>query len=115
MDVRQNMWLQQDGAPPHYSQIVRRYLDINFPNRWIGRGGPIRWPPRSPDLTKLDFLWGFIKAHVYREPPTTKADMMERIRYAFQLVHQAMLHNVGQSFKNEYKFVQKNEVVISNI
>lgn len=25
--------------------------------------------------------------------------MMERIRYAFQLVHQAMLHNVGQSFK----------------
>ena len=22
---------------------------------WIGRGGTIAWPPRSPDLTPLDF------------------------------------------------------------
>ncbi|KAJ8891777.1 hypothetical protein PR048_004330 [Dryococelus australis] len=27
--------------------------------RWIGRGGPARWPPRSPGLTPPDsFLWG---------------------------------------------------------
>jgi hypothetical protein len=25
---------------------------------WIGRGGPIAWPPRSPDLTHLDFFCG---------------------------------------------------------
>jgi hypothetical protein len=26
--------------------------------RWISRGGPITWPPRSPDLTQLIFfLW----------------------------------------------------------
>jgi hypothetical protein len=35
--------------------------------RWIGRGGPIAWPPRSPDLTPLDiFLWGYVKNTVYQ-------------------------------------------------
>jgi hypothetical protein len=26
--------------------------------RWITRGGPNAWPPRSPDLTPLDFSCG---------------------------------------------------------
>jgi hypothetical protein len=35
--------------------------------RWVGRGGPIAWPPRSPDLTPLDFLlWGYVKNIVYQ-------------------------------------------------
>jgi hypothetical protein len=27
-------------------------------DHWIGRGGPIPWPPHSPDLTPLDFSSG---------------------------------------------------------
>lgn len=34
--------LQQDGAPPHFARDVRQYLDHQFPQRWIGSGGPIR-------------------------------------------------------------------------
>jgi len=50
---------QQYGAPPHWGWDVRRFLVATFPNRWIGRDGPIPWPPRSPDITPLDFiLWG---------------------------------------------------------
>ncbi|CAH0560489.1 unnamed protein product [Brassicogethes aeneus] len=50
---------QQDGAPAHFSRDVRAYLDGIFPNQWIGRNGPSRWPARSPDLTIPDFfLWG---------------------------------------------------------
>ncbi|CAF3327057.1 unnamed protein product [Rotaria socialis] len=50
---------QQDGASPHFSIDVRRCLNDHFPGRWIGRGGSIRWAPRSPDLTPLAFfLWG---------------------------------------------------------
>src|SRR5258705_2016186 len=45
---------QQDGAPAHYARIVRDYLDGKFPGRWIGRGSPCSWPPRSPDLTTCD-------------------------------------------------------------
>ncbi|OXU32204.1 hypothetical protein TSAR_007998 [Trichomalopsis sarcophagae] len=48
-------------------------------NRWIGRGGPIAWPPRLPDLTPLDFyLWGYLKDTVYSERPTTANDMRMR-------------------------------------
>jgi hypothetical protein len=28
---------------------------LNFPRRWIGRGGPIAWPPHFADLSPLDF------------------------------------------------------------
>ena len=50
---------QQDGAPPHWVSDVRRFLDATFLNRWIGRDGPTPWPPRSPDITPLEFvLWG---------------------------------------------------------
>ena len=47
---------QQDGAPPHWGLIIRDFLNETFPNRWIGRNGPTPWPPRSPDITPLDFF-----------------------------------------------------------
>ncbi|GBN59822.1 hypothetical protein AVEN_224639-1 [Araneus ventricosus] len=59
---------QQDGTPPHYGNIVRELLDSTFPQRWIGRGAVMAWPPRSPDITPLHFyLWGYVKQHVYSE------------------------------------------------
>ena len=59
--------LVQDGAPAHWSVRVRNLLDVVFPNRWIGRdSGFICWPPRSPDLTPMDFyVWSDIKRVVY--------------------------------------------------
>ncbi|GBM42058.1 hypothetical protein AVEN_30410-1 [Araneus ventricosus] len=59
---------QQDGAPPHYGNIVREFLDTTLPQRWIGRGAVMAWPPRSADITPLDFyLRGYVKHHVYSE------------------------------------------------
>ncbi|GFT14987.1 uncharacterized protein TNCV_4315751 [Trichonephila clavipes] len=49
---------QQDGAPAHFSISVRNHLDATCGERWIGRGGPVHWPPRSPDLSCLRFLLG---------------------------------------------------------
>ena len=32
---------------------------------WIGRGGTIAWPPRSPELTPLEFtVWGYVNGKV---------------------------------------------------
>ena len=42
---RQNFFFQQDGAPPHFAISARNYLDQTFPGRWIGRRGPVEWPP----------------------------------------------------------------------
>ena len=47
---------QQDGAPPHYNSDVRPFLDEVLPNKWIARRGFVEYPPRSPDLTPLDFF-----------------------------------------------------------
>lgn len=55
---RVQMWFMHDGAPPHYSNLVRDHLTERFGDRWIGRGGPVLWPPRSPDLNPLDFFLG---------------------------------------------------------
>ena len=64
---RQNLWIQLDGCPVHYARPVRQWLNDHYPQRWIGRGGPIPWPQRSPDITPLDFyLWGIVKEIVYQ-------------------------------------------------
>ena len=51
------MYFQHDWAPSHYTRHVMQHLNDTFHNRWIGRGSTINWPPRSPDLTPLDFLF----------------------------------------------------------
>jgi len=87
LQTRGRMWLQQDGCPAHYSLVARRAANQLFPNRWIGRGGHVEWPARSPDLTPMDFFfWGRLKDIVYVQRPTTKNDMMQRIRDACQLI-----------------------------
>jgi len=36
-----------------------RNLTTTYNDYWIGQGGPMAWPPRSPDLIPMDFfLWG---------------------------------------------------------
>ncbi|KAJ8960170.1 hypothetical protein NQ318_003892 [Aromia moschata] len=66
---RTRMFFQQDGCPAHHAVTVRNWLNSKFNEHWIGRDGPILWPPRSPDLTILDFyLWERLKQIVYREP-----------------------------------------------
>ena len=57
----------QDKAPPHWAKSVRNFLNEVFPMRWMGRGSPNHpWPPRSPDLTPMDFFyWGYLNSRVY--------------------------------------------------
>lgn len=75
-----NMWFQHDGAPAHRANRVTQWLNLNFPRKWIGQGGPNPWPPRSPDLTPCDFyLWGHLKQLVYAENITDRQQLRQRI------------------------------------
>jgi len=51
-----------------------------FSNRWSGRGGPVAWPPRSPDLTPYNYyLWGHMKTLVYDTKVESRAALRGRI------------------------------------
>jgi hypothetical protein len=83
---RDNIVYQHDGAPAHFSLLPRRWLDVNFEGRWIGRGGPIVWPPRSPDMNPLDYcLWGHWKTCIYRNRPNTVEEVTGRLHEATAL------------------------------
>jgi hypothetical protein len=89
---------QHDGAPPHYLEEVREYLNTRFSVRWSGRAAPIAWRPRSPDLTPLDFfLWGFVKGRVFVSPiPTNVAGLRTLITAAVAELTPEMLRSVWQ-------------------
>lgn len=102
--TRAQMWFQHDGAPAHFAAEVRNYLNEYFRNRWIGRGGPVPWPPRSPDLTPLDFsLWGYVKDLVYATPPTTAENMCMRIVRVFREIPEQMMRNIQASYENRLR------------
>ncbi|GFT35147.1 putative DD41D transposase [Trichonephila clavipes] len=61
----QELWFQQDGATCHTSRATIDLLKDTFGDRLFSRFGPVNWPPRSCDLTPLDyFLWGYVKSLV---------------------------------------------------
>ncbi|CAK9796229.1 hypothetical protein ANTPLA_LOCUS701 [Anthophora plagiata] len=106
---RQNLWFQQDGAPPHYAIAVRNWLNINFENKWIGRGGPIAWSSRSPNLSPCDFfLWGYLKQIVFQTPVENVNDLRTRITIACRSISEEMLKSV------EKQFLKRLQLCISN-
>ncbi|KAF2889897.1 hypothetical protein ILUMI_16276 [Ignelater luminosus] len=58
LQSRLNMRFQQDGCPAHTSRVARTQSDTRFTNKAIEKYDPINFPPRSPDLTVLDFICG---------------------------------------------------------
>ncbi|GFT12549.1 uncharacterized protein TNCV_5093471 [Trichonephila clavipes] len=69
----QELWFQQDhGASCHTARATIDLLKDTFGDRLISRFGPVNWPPRSCDLTPLNyFLWGYVKSLVYADKPQT--------------------------------------------
>lgn len=55
---KDNIWFQQDGAPPHTADATISYLSSQFPDKLISKKGAVNWPARSPDLTNMDFFSG---------------------------------------------------------
>lgn len=56
-------FFQQDGAPPHSTELNLKLLKDNFGSKVIARRFPelfgegFAWPPYSPDLSPLDFFF----------------------------------------------------------
>ncbi|GFW91122.1 uncharacterized protein TNCV_1759961 [Trichonephila clavipes] len=62
------LWFQQDGTTCHTAHATIDLLKDMFGDHLISRFGPVNWPPRSCDLTPLDyFLWCYVKSFVYAD------------------------------------------------
>ena len=82
------------------SKIEGQFLNETFPDRWIGKDGPISGPPRSPDITPLDFfLWGYVKDIVYRTKVRDITDSKQRISNAIDTINEAMLQRTWQEIE----------------
>lgn len=101
LNILQQLWWQQDGAPPHNALRVRSYLDEVFTNKWIGNRGVVEWPPRSPDLSPLDFfLWGLVKNKLYKNNPENANQLRENIVAAFNEIP-------GRTIQRDIKNIRK--------
>jgi hypothetical protein len=69
-------------------------LDAKYPGRWIGRRGPVLWPPRSPRLSAVDV---FLKEHVCAVLPRTVDDLMTSLQAVVTAVNANMLRRVREN------------------
>ena len=77
--------LNDTGNGPSSDQ----HLTVIYSDRWIGRGGSMAWPPRSPDLTLMDsFLWDHIKALIYMSPVECEEHLSARSAEAAATIRQ---------------------------
>lgn len=95
----QRTWFQQDGATSHTSNMSLPRVREIFSGKLISRRGDINWPPRSPDLTPMDFfLWGYLKSKVYANQPTSLAHLKENIRHEMAAIPESTCRAVISNF-----------------
>ena len=60
--------------------------------------GFVEYPPRSPDLTPLDFFfWGYLKDKVFATKPATVAELREAIEHECAQIPKELFHDVCDS------------------
>lgn len=93
-----NIWFQQDGATCHTATASIELLREKFGDSIISRNCDIEWPPRSCDLTPLDyFLWGYLKSLVFSNKPDSLQALQVNIERA---IHDIRLDLVEKVLKN---------------
>ncbi|GFU91369.1 uncharacterized protein TNCV_2541371 [Trichonephila clavipes] len=102
----QELWFQQDGATCHTARATIDLLKDTLGDRQISRFGPVNWPPRSCDLTPLDyFLWGYVKSLVYADKPQTLDHLEDNIRRVIADIRPQMLEKVIENWTSRLDYI----------
>ncbi|GFU72347.1 uncharacterized protein TNCV_932981 [Trichonephila clavipes] len=103
----QELWFQQDGAICHTARATIDLLKDTLGDRLISRFGPVNWPPRSCDLTPLDyFLWGSVKSLVYADKPQTLDHLENNIRRVIAHIRPQMLEKVIENWTSRLDYIR---------
>jgi hypothetical protein len=88
----------------NYSSICTRYFYKSYIILTL-----IKWPPRSPDLTPLDyFLWGHLKTVVYANPPTNLIDLKQKIIAAYNQLTEGQISSATNK-----EFLRRTEACLN--
>ncbi|GFS57522.1 hypothetical protein TNCV_1401861 [Trichonephila clavipes] len=103
----QELWFQQDGATCHTARATIDLLKDTFGDRLISRFRPVNWPPRSCDLTPLDyFLWGYVKSLVYADKPQTLDHLEDNIRRVIADIRPQMLEKIIENGTSRLDYIE---------
>ncbi|GFU98025.1 histone-lysine N-methyltransferase SETMAR [Trichonephila clavipes] len=103
----QELWFQQDGATCHTALATIDLLKGTFGDRLISRFGPVNWPPRSCDITPLDyFLWGYVKSLVFADKPQTLYHLEDNIRRVIADIRPQMLEKVIENWTSRLDYIR---------
>ncbi|GFV09696.1 transposable element Tc3 transposase [Trichonephila clavipes] len=103
----QELWFQQDGAICHTARATIDQLKDTFGDRLISRFGPVNWPPRSCDLTPLDyFLCVYVKSLVYADKPQTLDHLEDNIRRVIADIRPQMLEKVIENWTSRLDYIR---------
>ncbi|GFS64758.1 putative DD41D transposase [Trichonephila clavipes] len=90
-----------------HSSCHNRFIERHFGDRLISRFGPVNWPPRSCDLTPLDyFLWGYVKSLVYADKPQTLDHLEDNIRRVIADIRPQMLEKVIENWTSRLDYIR---------
>ncbi|CAK9806866.1 hypothetical protein ANTPLA_LOCUS5061 [Anthophora plagiata] len=104
-----DMWFQQDGTTCYTARETIQLLHESFPVRVISRFGDQNWPPRSCNLTPLDFfLWGSLKSKVYTNKPTTTHALKEEIGRCINEIQPHLCKTVMENFDKRVRMCQQS-------
>lgn len=93
---------QQDGARPHQNNHVRDYLrkkDVMYIEDW---------PPYSPDLNMIEYVWPLLNARISELQPVTMQELKAAIPKAWANIPQQEIDAVCKGFRNKLNEVLRN-------
>ena len=114
-----NIWFQQDGATCHTAEATLDVLPFVFKDHIISRRANVVWPPRSCDLTPLNYyLCGVVKDKYYADKAETINTLNDNIRETIGEIQLHTIDNVHdqprQPFEGNYCPLLTGRIVPSN-
>ncbi|GFY32411.1 putative LOC100569746 [Trichonephila clavipes] len=105
----QELGFQQDGATCHTARATIGLLKDTFGDCLISRFGPVNWPPRSCDLTPLDyFVRGYVKSLVYADKRQTLDHLEDNICRVIADIRPQMLEKVFGNWTSRLNYIRAN-------